>query len=436
MAAMDDRLADTASALSEPLPPLTGPSFAEFVDRYAEAKVILLGESTHGTDEFYRARALMTERLVIRHGFTVVAVEADWPDAARIDAYVMGHERMPAPITPFQRFPTWMWRNQPVRAFVDRLHEINETREDRAEKVGFYGLDLYSLPSSMDAVIQFVERHDPSSLDEVRDRYGCLAPFIEEPAAYGALAHRRRVDTCSEEVIAVIDEVLKKRLDHIEASDRAFFDALQNARVVASSEAYYRAMYEGSAVSWNLRDTHMFETLRAVLDAREARAKAVVWAHNSHIGDASATSMGMMGETNLGELCREAYGEKAVLIGFGTDRGTVRAASQWGGQGKVMNVRPSLADSWDAVMRQAGPERFLLDMRNADEDVRKALRRSRPERFIGVIYRPETERISHYAEAALADQFDAYVWFERSSAVEPLPAVEVDAMPATYPFAL
>lgn len=436
MALLEDRLVAAIASATQLLPTLEDPSFAHFIDRFADAKVILLGESTHGTAEFYRARAAITERLVTEHGFTVVAVEADWPDAARIDAYVRGRQSLPTPVTPFQRFPTWMWRNKTVRDLVDRLHQINRTLAQSAAKVGFYGLDIYSLPSSMDAVIHFVQRHDPASLDEVRDRYGCLVPFVEEPAAYGALARRQSVDTCAEEVLGVIDEVLTKRLDHIEASDRAFFDALQNARVVASSEAYYRAMHEGSAASWNLRDTHMFDTLQAVLEARGDNAKAVVWAHNSHIGDASATAMGMMGEINLGELCRDAYGDDAVLVGFGTDRGTVTAASQWGGPRETKEVRSSLEESWGALMRQAGSERFLLDLRHADQSVQEALRRSRPERFIGVIYRPETERVSHYAEAVLANQFDAYVWFEETNAVEPLPAVELEGMPATYPFAL
>ena len=433
---IDRRIVALIEGSNEPLPEIADDTFARFVDRFADARVILLGESSHGTDEFYRARAAITERLVREHGFNIVAVEADWPDAARVDAYLRGHADMPSPITPFQRFPTWMWRNRAVRAFVDRLHEINQTFDDPDRMAGFYGLDLYSLPSSMDAVVDFVQRHDPSALDEVRRRYGCLAPYADDPAVYGRLARTEQLDSCAQEVVSVIEEVLKERLAYIEASDAALFSALQNARVVASSEAYYRAMYEGSVASWNLRDTHMFETLQAVLEARGAGAKAVVWAHNSHIGNADATEMGMMGEINIGSLCRDAYGDEAVLIGFGTDRGTVTAASKWDGPQETKTVRPSIPGSWGALMREADPDRFLLDIRHAGDPLDESMRRARPERFIGVIYRPETERISHYSQASLSRQFDAYLWFEETRAVEPLPAAEIEAMPATYPFAL
>lgn len=432
----DQRIASLLQATAEPLLPLDEEGFAGFIDRYADARVILLGESTHGTDEFYRARAAITERLAREHGFNVVAVEADWPDAARIDAYVRGNTDLPSATTPFQRFPVWMWRNRAVRDFVDRLHDLNQGIAEPEHRVGFYGLDLYSLPSSMDAVIEFVRRHEPAALDEVRARYGCLAPWVDDPAAYGAMARAPGVDSCAEDVVSMIDEVLRDRLRFIEASDAALFDALRNARVVAASEAYYRAMYEGSVASWNLRDTHMFETLQAVMAARGPEAKAVVWAHNSHIGNAAATGMGLRGEINIGQLCREAYGEEAVLIGFGTDRGTVTAASDWGGPTETMEVRPSLPDSWGALMREAGAERFFLDLRGAPDPLDEALTLPRPERFIGVIYRPGTERVSHYVEAALSRQFDGYVWFEETRAVEPLPAVELEAMPQTYPFAL
>lgn len=433
--ATDRRLVEQIERASEPLPQISDASFASFIDRFADAKIILLGESTHGTDEFYQARAAITERLVREHGFNIIAVEADWPDAARIDAYVRGHAEMPSPITPFQRFPAWMWRNRPVRAFVDRLREINGDISEPSRQAGFYGLDLYSLPSSMDAVVDFVERHDPDAVDEVRRHYGCLAPYVDDPTRYGRLARMQAVDTCSDEVSAVIEEVLQERLNHLQATDQALFDALQNARVVAASEAYYRAMYEGSVASWNLRDTHMFETLQAVLDARGEGSKAVVWAHNSHIGNADATAMGRRGEINIGQLCRKEYGDDAVLVGFGTDRGTVTAASEWNAPHETKDVRPSVEGSWGALMRAAGAERFLLDIRGASDAFGRSLQQDRLERFIGVIYRPQTELVSHYAQADLSRQFDAYLWFEQTAAVEPLPAVEIEAMPATYPFA-
>lgn len=422
-------------AAAEPLPDIASDAFGSVIDRFADARVILLGESTHGTDQFYRARAAITERLIREHGFNIVALEADWPDTARIDAYVRHRAEMPTAITPFQRFPVWMWRNRAMRNFVDRLRVLNQQIDDPSRRAGVYGIDLYSLPSSMDAVVDFVRRHDPAALDEVRARYGCLAPWVDDPAAYGALAQRSPADTCSDEVVAVIEDVLRDCMSMIEGSDSALFDALQNARVVAASEAYYRAMYEGSVASWNLRDTHMFETLQAVLEARGPDAKAVVWAHNSHVGNAAATQMGRRGEINIGQLSRDAFGNDAVLVGFGTDRGTVTAAHEWNGATNTMRVRPSVPESWGALMREAEPDRFFLNIRNG-AGLAEALGPWRPERFIGVIYRPQTELVSHYAEVSLSAQFDAYFWFEETDAVEPLPAVELVAMPETYPFAL
>jgi erythromycin esterase-like protein len=349
---------------------------------------------------------------------------------------VRGRTDLPAAALPFQRFPTWMWRNRAVRDFVDRLHAINAAIPEPSRKVGFYGLDLYSLPSSMDVVINFLELHDPQGAEDARKRYGCLAPWANNPEAYGALARTTSLEACTKEVGSVADEVLNERMSYIEASDNALFHAIQNARVVAASEAYYRAMYEGSVASWNLRDTHMFATLEAVLEARGPGAKAVVWAHNSHIGNAAATEMGMMGEINIGQLCRERFGDGAVLVGFGTDRGTVTAATDWGGPAETKTVRPSLPGSYGALMREAASDRFLLDIRGGPEGLRTALGWPRLERFIGVIYRPETERLSHYSEASMARQFDAYLWFEETKAVEPLPASEIEAMPKTHPFAM
>lgn len=236
-------------------------------------------------------------------------------------------------------------------------------------------------------------------------------------------------------MVSVIQDVLRERIGLIEGGEAALFDALRNAQVVAASEAYYRAMYEGAVASWNLRDAHMFETLLAMLDARGPDARAVVWAHNSHIGDAAATQMGRRGELNIGRLCRERFGDDAVLIGLGTDRGTVTAAHEWDGGAQLMQVRRSIPESWGALMREATPDRFFLDIRN-EPDLSEALAFWRYERFIGVIYKPETEFQSHYAQAALSEQFDAYLWFEETRAVEPLPATELEALPATYPFAL
>ena len=419
---------------AEELPPIEDEQFAAFIDRFADARVVLLGEESHGTDEFYRARAAITKRLVQQHGFNIVALEADWPDAARMDAYVRQHVLMPSLASPFVRFPAWMWRNHAVAEFLEDLRAINSEKADPAEQAGIYGLDLYSLPSSMDAVVGFLDRSNPEAAAEARERYGCLAPWVETPETYGAMAWSGEADSCSEDVASVIGEVLGRRLDFIGSSDQALFDAVQNARVVASAEAYYRSMYEGSVASWNLRDTHMFETLEAVLAARGPDAKAVVWAHNSHVGIASATQMGEQGEINIGQLVRERYGSAAVSIGFGTNTGQVTAADAWNAPGETKDVRPALPQSVGELMREAGPDRFVIDLREHAGQAGSPLREPRLERFIGVIYLPETERQSHYAQARLAEQFDAYLWLERTGAVEPLTVEQMQALPATHPF--
>ncbi len=424
------RLVATAA---EPLPDIASPSFAGFIDRFAEARVVLLGEASHGTDEFYRARTAITERLVREHGFNLVAVEADWPDAARIDAYLRSREGLPSPAAPFPRFPTWMWRNRAVEDLVERLRSVNAAISDPARQVSFHGLDLYSLPSSMDAVEEFARRHEPEALDQIRARYGCLASWAESPESYGAVVRGPAADTCAADVASVVEEVLGGRLGEVEGIDPALFDAVMNARVVASSEAYYRAMHEGSVASWNLRDTHMFETLRLAMEARGEGARAIVWAHNSHIGDARATGMGAMGEINLGQLAREEWGDGAVLLGFGTDRGTVTAATQWNAPPQTLEVNPSLPGSWGELLREAGPDRFLLDLRALGGPLREALSQTRLERFIGVLYLRETELPSHYIESRLAEEYDALIWIEETRAVEPLGPEDLQALPEGHP---
>ncbi|WP_368565167.1 protein-L-isoaspartate(D-aspartate) O-methyltransferase [Pseudoxanthomonas sp. UTMC 1351] len=427
---------------AEPLPALNGyapddDAFGRAFDRFSSAQVVLLGESTHGTSEFYRARAAITRRLVEAHGFNIVAVEADWPDAAAIDRYIRHRSSESDPEVVFQRFPTWMWRNTDVDDFVHWLRDHNATR-DADHQVGFHGLDLYSLNRSIRAVIDYLDRVDPETAGIARERYSCLTPWARDPAGYGRMALNKGYAVCEEAVTDMLRELLERRLEFV-GDQNDYLDAEQNARLVRSAEAYYRAMYYGSAESWNLRDTHMFEILRQLLAARGQDAKAVVWAHNSHIGDARHTEMGQLREElNLGQLCRQHLPGPVALIGFGTHTGTVAAASNWDSPMKVMEVRPSLEGSYERACHQAGIGRFLLDMRE-DEDrteLREALMGPRLERFIGVIYRPDTERFSHYAEAVLPQQFDAFVWFDTSRAVEALPGKSRPGVPETYPFGL
>jgi erythromycin esterase-like protein len=428
-------VAETVRARCESLPaPERASEFGPLFDRFAAARIVLLGEATHGTSEFYRARSAITRRLIERHGFTIVAAEADWPDANRIDRYVRHREPGDDDEPAFARFPTWMWRNAEVAEFAAwlRAHNSGLPMERRAE---FRGLDVYSLRASIAAVLSYLDRVDPEAARTARHRYGCLTPWQAEPAWYGRAVMQGRRDPCEDAVVAQLRDMLAKRLEYSRRDGEDYFDAAQNARIVHAAEQYYRVMYRGSTESWNLRDRHMFNTLQQVMAARGPDAKAIVWAHNSHVGNAAATAMGWQGEFNIGELCRTAYGEEAALIGFGTDRGTVAAADDWDGPMKVKTVVPARQDSYERVFRQTGVARSLTDFTlPRNRDVREALSVQRLERAIGVIYRPETELFSHYFEAVLPEQFDAYVWFEESHAVKPLPSEATPGVPETYPF--
>lgn len=424
-------------ANGEPLPPLEDTeAFGAMFDRFADARVVLLGEATHGTSEFYRARAAITRRLIERHGFTIVAVEADWPDAARIDAYARHRSVPQADDAAFERFPTWMWRNEEVADFVNWMRDYNRDRPEGLQ-AEFRGLDVYSLDASIRAVLDYLDRVDPEAGKEARERYGCLSPWQSDPARYGRAVLTGGKRPCDQALLAQLQDMLGHRMRYLSAQDgEAYFDAIQNARIVHAAEHYYRIMYEGATESWNLRDRHMFDTLQSLLGRREG-AKAVVWAHNSHIGNAAATAMGWQGEFNIGELCRTAYRDSAVLIGFGTDRGTVAAASDWDASLEIKEVRPARPDSHERIFRDTGLGCFLTDWRRSGRmDLRSALARPRLERAIGVVYRPETELYSHYFEAVLPEQFDAFVWFEETRAVTPLTKAHGVGMPETYPFGL
>ncbi|MBC6981419.1 erythromycin esterase family protein [Caulobacter sp. 17J80-11] len=426
---------------ARPLPDPDDPGFARAFDAFGDRKVVLLGEASHGTSEFYRARAAITRRLVEQHGFNIVAVEADWPDAAAVDRYVR-HREGPGPDQrPFERFPTWMWRNTDVAAFVETLRAWNAARAPAA-RCGFYGLDLYNLHGSIALVLDYLEDVDPQAAAEARERYGCIAPWSRQPADYGAAVVSELYEKCEAAVVEQCRELLSRRLDYARLDDGdAFLDAAQAARLVAAAERYYRVMYYGGADSWNLRDTHMFETLVHLLEARGPEAKAVVWAHNSHIGDARRTDMGVMrDELNIGQLCRERFGAQAALIGFGTNSGTVAAADNWDGDMRVKTVVPSRPDSWERACHDAGArgpgERFMLNFVDGAADLRDEAVELRLERFIGVIYRPQTELASHYALADLPRQFDAFVWFDETEAVTPLSYEHAPRgpVPDTYPF--
>lgn len=406
------------------------------MDRIGDARVVLLGEATHGTSEFYRMRARITQALVERKGFNVVAAEADWPDAARIDHYVRDRDVPQQEWRAFARFPTWMWRNVEFMEFVEwmRAHNSDLPRDRR---VRFAGLDLYSLYSSIGEILRFLDERDPIAARIARERYGCLTPWQSDPAAYGRSALDGSYRSCEGEVARMLQSLMAERTKLMDSDPESYFDAVQNARLVANAENYYRIMYYGHHQSWNLRDTHMFQTLRALLQFHGPDSKAVVWEHNSHVGDARATEMSARGEINVGELCRREFGQGVYSLGFGTDHGTVAAASYWDGPMEVKSVQPSRDDSYEGLFHETGVPGMLLGLRGrVPGDLRSALSEARLERAIGVIYRPETELASHYFRAVLPRQFDEFVWLDATRAVQPIEAKKLAGVPDTYPFGL
>lgn len=402
--------------------------------RIGASRVVLIGEASHGTSEFYRLRARITQALIERKGFNVVATEADWPDAARIDHYVRHRDAPASGWEAFARFPTWMWRNEEMRSFVDWLHERNISRPCD-HHTAFYGLDLYSLYRSAKSVIGYLETVDPVLATIARERYGCLTPWEADPASYGRAALKGSYRKCEEDVTHMLVKLLQKQQELLLDDGERLFDATQNARLVASAEQYYRIMYYGSRASWNLRDSHMFDTLQNVLAFRGPQSKAVVWAHNSHIGDAAATEMGRRGEHNLGQLCRAHFGCASYHIGFGTNDGTVAAASDWDAPMQVMNVRSAHAQSYERLFHASRAPGLILPLTTAGhKELTSKLTKPRLERAIGVIYRPDTELASHYFEAVLPQQFDEYIWIDHTSAIKPLDVAQLQGLPDTYPF--
>jgi protein-L-isoaspartate(D-aspartate) O-methyltransferase len=404
--------------------------------RIGGARVVLLGEASHGTSEFYRMRARISRELIERAGFSFIAIEGDWPDAARIDHYVRHAEYKASEWTAFARFPRWMWRNGDVRTFVDWLRQHNANIEPR-RRVAFHGLDLYSLFNSIHSVLGYLDDRDAQAAKIARHRYGCLTPWESDPATYGQAALSGGFQTCEREVVSMLADLMRKQQAYAEHDGERFLDAVQNARLVANAERYYRIMYYGSRASWNLRDTHMFETLKSLLDFHGPGSRGIIWAHNSHIGNAAATEMSSRGEYNIGQLCRQEFGSSAYSIGFGTNNGTVAAASEWDGPMEIKAVRPAVPGSYERLCHETGIRRFLLRLRSPiAEDLAKDLSWPRLERAIGVIYRPETELQSHYFQADLPQQFDEYIWFDHTEAVSPLETAELAGLPDTYPFGL
>lgn len=425
----------------------TADDYDSLMDLIGDARFVLLGEATHGTHEFYRERARITQRLITEKDFTAVAVEADWPDAWRVNRYVRGQSDdtdSRQALAGFRRFPTWMWRNTDMVDFIEWLRSYNDSLSPQASAVGFYGLDLYSLFTSTDEVLKYLDKVDPEAARHARARYACFDHFDEDSQRYGYAAGFGLSESCEKEVVSQLRDLQAHAADYVrrdgpQAAD-AFFYAQQNARLVMNAEEYYRTMFHGRISSWNLRDRHMAETLHALAQYLShptgKPARIVVWEHNSHIGDARATEVGEQGEWNVGQLARELYGDEARLIGFTTHHGTVTAASDWDGPAERKRVRPALAGSYEEAFHDTGIARFMLPLREKNPAAHALFERRLLERAIGVIYLPESERRSHYFHARLPQQFDAVLHFDETHAVEPLELTshwEAGEAPETFP---
>lgn len=414
------RLTQALARAAEPLPEIGEAEFARAFDRFGDARVVLLGAATEGTSEFYAARAAITRWLIEHRGFSVVALEADWADCRVFDAYVRGREA-PRGGDGSTRFPAWRWRNVEFLSFLDDLRTWNAGR-GRAPAASLYGLDLYNLAGSMRAVIDYLDRIDPAAAELARRRFGGLTPWGDEPVAHGRVALTSAYARQEKPVVATLTEVLGRQAGRMAAE--GLLDPTQAARLTRGAEAHYQAMYRGGVDSWNRRAAHMLETLDALLAAKGPDAKAVVWAHNAHAGDAQATEMGVIREAqSLGGLCRGIWGREAALIGLGTNSGTLACAPDWDAEFQVRRLNAAPGDSFEAVAHAARIPRCLLDLRpGRNDDLRAGLTESWRERFVGPVYHPNTERWSHFADCRPAQQFDAWVWLDETRAVTPLPA--------------
>ena len=421
-------------------------------DLIGDARVVLIGESSHGTHEFYEARAEITKWLIENKGFNAVAAEADWPDAYRVNRYARGLGGDATPeeaLRGFERFPAWMWRNSVVRDFVGWLRWHNGRRvAEGGRQTGFYGLDLYSLHRSMREVIGYLDTVDAKAAARARARYACFDHSDgHDGQAYGYAAAFGAGPTCERQAVEQLIELQRDALEYLSkdgqlAEDELFY-AQQNAVTVRNAEAYYRGMFAGRVTSWNMRDKHMAQTLNALIAHLDRAggpepARIVVWAHNSHVGDARATEVSADGQLTIGQLAREHYGDQCRLIGFSTHSGTVTAATDWGGIAERKVVRPALPGSIEELLHQTGKREFLVPMHDGSPAT-AALEVVRLGRAIGVIYRPETERQSHYFHVRPSDQFDAMIHIDSTRALEPLEPNSVwiaGENPETYPTGL
>jgi erythromycin esterase len=406
------------------------------VERIGGAKFVLLGEASHGTAEYYDWRRRLSERLIRDKGFSFIAVEGDWPDCYRLNRYVKGRANSGGSaaevLHEFERWPTWMWANDEVVELAEWLHEFNATRPEQ-QKAGLYGLDVYSLWESMDAVLAYLHRTQVDAVEAARQAFACFEPYGRDEQEY-ARATMWAPASCEEDVVRMLHELRLDRPKYQHDGREEFFNAEQNAIVARNAEHYYRTMVRGGAASWNVRDGHMVESLNRLVDFHGEDCKAIVWEHNTHIGDARYTDMAAEGMVNVGELVRQQHGaDGVVLVGFGSYRGTVIAGDYWGAPMRKMPVPPGRPSSWEELLHHAlGADSLLLFDRQTESE---AWLEPRGHRAIGVVYRPEVDAYGNYVPTVLPRRYDALIYLDETRALHPLrvPADVEHEVPETYP---
>ncbi len=409
-------------SIAEPLEAGRPDELDAILEAIGDTPLVMLGEGTHGTHEFYDLRQRITRRLIAEKGFRAIAIEGDWPDATRVDRFVKGGVGTPrSALDEFRSFPTWMWGNQDVLEFVRWLRGFNDGVPLDRPRCGFFGLDLYSMYASMEAVVSYLERTDPSAAEAARERFACFEPLNANMQVYALLVHSGRFESCEPRILEVLDDLRRRRESLARSSpDYEFFSAEQNVLLARAAESFYLAMLRGDPDSWNVRDCYMFDTLDRLRAHLGAGTKVIIWAHNTHVGDYRATEEAAQGYLNLGQLARERYGDRVYLLGFGTYHGSVTAATAWGGPPELKDVPEAMAGTYEDLFHQIGLPRFFLPLREARDQLVASVLKRRHERAIGVVYNPGYERFGNYFRADLVDQFDGYVFVDRTSAVTPI----------------
>jgi erythromycin esterase-like protein len=421
----------TVTAIREEAVGLTEKNVDRLVEEIGDANYVLLGEASHGTSEFYVWRSRITAKLIAEKGFSFVGVEGDWPDCHRINRHVKGRTGNGAydVLSEFGRWPQWMWANWEVHEFIEWLRKHNSENEGEREDVGFYGLDVYSLFDSMERVVEYLEDRDPSMAEEARQAYECFEPFSEDAREYSR-SLRLAPKTCEDEVVEILSRLEKRHSEYVEENHESFFDAEQNAIIARNAEEYYRSLVRGDKESWNVRDRHMVDTAERLMEHHDGDSKAIIWAHNTHVGDARATNMPERGRINIGQLIRERNpADDVAIVGFGSHRGEVIAASKWGEPPEVMRVPEARDGSYEDLFHEAGGDRLL-----SFESASDVFEEERGHRAIGVVYTPERE-MGNYVPTELSNRYDAFVYIDETGALNTIKAEEKEEFePETYPW--